>query len=118
MTTPTPQDKADFDAFLAEIRAQAAAMPPPTPGESISELRALTACTCDPAWTDRGRHETRCCSDWRKDVDVLAAAIQRVRDLHQPNSANDGSPIECAECSDEFSVAWPCSTLEALDGAT
>jgi hypothetical protein len=50
----------------------------------LDELRQLTECRCDPAWTNRGRHEPHCVWDYREDVDALrvalAAAEQRGRD--------------------------------------
>lgn len=39
------------------------------------ELRGLTACRCEAAWSDRGLHEPMkgCASEYREDVDLLAA---------------------------------------------
>lgn len=42
---------------------------------AIEELRFLTTCRCDAAWTERGLHERECVSDYREDLDVLLAAL-------------------------------------------
>jgi hypothetical protein len=46
--------------------------------EAIGELRYLTECRCDPAWTERGRHETHCASDYRGDVETVALALKQL----------------------------------------
>lgn len=47
------------------------------------------------------------------------AAIQRVRELHVPRSASDGSLV-CIACEsfyeDSGPVDYPCPTIQALDG--
>ena len=45
-----------------------------TTGEALRELRLLTTCRCEPAWTGRGLHAPDCLEEWRADVDTLAAA--------------------------------------------
>ncbi len=47
--------------------------------DALQELRAITFCQCHPAWTGRGLHEAHCLHEYREDVDVLAAALDRVR---------------------------------------
>lgn len=66
-------------------------------------------------------------------LDEALAAIQRVRDLHQPVGLTehtgpriepDGTPIPddtpvCGHCTDPDALGWfdyPCPTIEALDG--
>jgi hypothetical protein len=43
--------------------------------DALNELRHLTTCRCEAAWTDRGRHETHCAYEYRTDVDLLAFAL-------------------------------------------
>ena len=42
---------------------------------ALAELMYLTACRCDDAWTARGLHETHCASEYREDVETVAAAL-------------------------------------------
>ena len=66
-------------------------------------------------------------------LEEALAAIQRVRDLHQPVGLTEhtgpriqpgGTPIPddtpvCAHCTDPDALGWfdyPCPTIEALDG--
>ena len=42
---------------------------------ALEELRELTTCRCDPAWTDRKLHDPRCLIDWREDVETLAGLL-------------------------------------------
>lgn len=41
-----------------------------------------------------------------------AQAIERVRALHRQEYG------ACSECTREYSEAWPCATVRALDGET
>jgi hypothetical protein len=97
MTGPTPQEQAGrvladaWAAFKASPKAgdpfawQAAALesarllqPPAgetTAAEALRELRVLTTCRCEQAWTGRGLHAPDCLEDWRADVETLAAAL-------------------------------------------
>ena len=48
------------------------------------------------------------------EVDQLVAAIDRVRELHQPcNCSMCGDYPACEMC---FSMSYPCATIRALDG--
>ena len=50
----------------------------------------------------------------RAEVDQLVAAIDRVRELHQPcNCSMCGEYPSCEMC---FSMSYPCATIRALDG--
>lgn len=46
--------------------------------EAIGELRYLTECRCDKAWTERGLHETHCASEYRGDVETVALALKQL----------------------------------------
>lgn len=41
--------------------------------EAVEELRILTTCRCDPAWTERRLHGPGCLEEYRVEVDALAA---------------------------------------------
>lgn len=43
--------------------------------DAIQELRSITRCLCEPAWTDRGKHAVECVAYCREDVDLLAATV-------------------------------------------
>ena len=43
--------------------------------DSLNELRLLTTCRCDPAYTERGMHQRGCVSEYREEVDILAFAL-------------------------------------------
>lgn len=43
---------------------------------AIRELRIITECVCDEAWTSRRKHETDCVSEWRGEVETLVAYIR------------------------------------------
>jgi hypothetical protein len=49
----------------------------------------------------------------------MSKAIKRVRDLHIPRTAYDGSLV-CVACEsfyeDSGAVDYPCPTIKALDG--
>jgi hypothetical protein len=50
-------------------------MPTPEIEQALAELRDLTECRCDPAWTERQLHHPECHSGYREDVEVLAVAL-------------------------------------------
>lgn len=43
--------------------------------DAIQELRSITRCLCEPAWTDRGKHAVECVAYCREEVDLLAIAV-------------------------------------------
>lgn len=43
--------------------------------DAIQELRSITRCQCDAAWTDRGMHAVECVAYCREDVDLLATTV-------------------------------------------
>lgn len=45
-----------------------------TGDEAAHELRILTECCCDPAFSNRGRVDTDCFHDHREEVEALVAA--------------------------------------------
>lgn len=48
--------------------------------DAIQELRSITRCLCEPAWTDRGKHAVECVAYCREDVDLLAAEIEQLKE--------------------------------------
>lgn len=100
-------------------------MSAPTP-EKLAELRALRAdllpwligSSADQAPCDRGELRTildplPALLDAAAERDALAAAVERVRALHQPevNSTSALFPTPLCGCGD----AHPCATIRALD---
>jgi hypothetical protein len=43
-----------------------------TPHEALEELKLMTACRCDEAYTGRGRHDPQCQCDYADEVQALA----------------------------------------------
>jgi hypothetical protein len=58
--------------------------------DSIAELRAITECHCDPAWTERQMHAPDCVAYCRADVETLAAEVERLREERQSWAAEVG----------------------------
>lgn len=44
--------------------------------EALANLRALTTCRCDEAWTARGKHDPNAACDYAVEVEVLAKALE------------------------------------------
>ena len=89
--------------------------------ESLAELRALRAdllpwligSSADQAPCDRGELRTildplPALLDAAAERDALAAAVERVRELHKP----EGIHRFCSMCAYR---PWPCPTIRALD---
>ena len=77
----------------------------------------------DEGWTFEGVHEPGDydeCEDCQRVVDPIAAriagevaaALDRVRELHQPCNHDAPCRGDCAECGQHM----PCDTIRALDG--
>jgi hypothetical protein len=66
---------------------------PPSVDEAVRNLVALTTCTCDPCWTERGKHDPHSACDYAEDVAVVAAA------LAPPEPPPAPVLLRCARCN-------------------
>ncbi|MFE4915787.1 hypothetical protein ACFRCX_30245 [Streptomyces sp. NPDC056652] len=49
------------------------------------------------------------------ELDRLASALQRARDLHERREGDSNSAY-CDVCANHGDIAWPCATIRALNG--
>jgi hypothetical protein len=48
---------------------------------------------------------------------LLAARVEKVLALHRKSTMGDSDQFPCcAECTEEYRVAWPCPTVRILNG--
>jgi hypothetical protein len=94
-----------------------------TGDDSAEALRQLTACRCEPAWTERRLHAPTCLEEYRDDVDeALAAAeargYQRAIDaLRDEHAATKGASLLHDVCTDVEAVG-PVFAPDPVDPAS
>lgn len=64
-----------IDRIIKEARDRVAALPPPTIEDHLDSLDALTECSCDLAYAERGLVHPACRHEYRLEVDAVRSAL-------------------------------------------
>jgi len=117
-------ERGDHERSMAILAAVVDAERPTGVGEGAGTAEAATALTdlvgLDPNLTgglDPTEYIQRQNCDHGAELDRLRRQVQSVRELHRQRVvvAFDGHPITFDDCT-HCDAAWPCPTIQALDG--
>ena len=70
-----------------------------TPHEALEELKNLTACRCDEAYTGRGRHDPHSQCDYADEVKIVADYVAELEERLVTIHRVAQETIETQECA-------------------